>query len=199
LKIVLFLLLCVALATASTSSLRGFGGVATDYDFGEILFGKIGKFQKNSTLYGIDGGYALHKSSQTLPFDFYLKSGLSSFEQSPSQDRVYEVTLYIKAYYNIDVLDNTVRFGFGEGGSYTSAVLEVEREDALAHNDNNSHFLNYLDVSLDVDFGKLFGLDAWQELYVGVGIKHRSGIFGLINNVRHGGSNHVGFYLEKNF
>jgi len=173
--------------------------VATDYDFGQIITGEIGKFQPYSDVYAGDAGYLLKASHNSLPFDFYLKSGLAYFEQNPSLHAIYEITLYIKAYYNIDFWNNRVRVGFGEGGSYTSGILEVEREDAEAYNDNNSHFLNYLDVSCDFDFGKLIGAKSLEAFYVGVLIKHRSGIFGLINNVRHGGSNHVGFYIEKNF
>jgi len=35
--------------------------------------------------------------------------------------------------------------------------------------------------------------------YFGILLKHRSGIFGLINNVAHGGSNYNSIYLEKKF
>ena len=184
---------------AQNYSLRVASAVAVDYDFGQIITGSIGRFQSHSTVYAVDGGYLLKSSTDSLPFDFYLKSGLAYFEQSPSHSPIYEMTLYLKAYYNIDFLDNRVRVGFGEGGSYATGILEVERADALKHSDNNSYYLNYLDVSLDFDVAKLLHANSFNECYVGVLIKHRSGIFGLINNVRHGGSNHVGFYIEKNF
>jgi len=199
LKILFLLLFTFNLIAAQHYSLRVASAVATDYDFGQIITGSVGKFQSHSTVYAVDGGYLLQSSTDILPFDFYLKSGMGYFEQNPSLNAIYEMTLYIKAYYNIDLLNNSLRFGFGEGGSYTSAILEVERADALKHKDNNSHYLNYLDVSLDFDVAKLIHTQFFKELYVGVLIKHRSGIFGLVNNVRHGGSNHVGFYIEKNF
>ena len=198
-EILFLLLFALNLIAAGRYSVRVASAVATDYDFGQIVTGSIGEFQPYSTVYAVDGGYLLKSSTKSLPFDFYLKSGVSYFEQNHSLDPIYEMTIYIKAYYNIDFLANRVRFGFGEGGSYTSAILEVEREDAISYNDNNSHFLNYLDVSLDFDLAKLIQDKSFKELYVGVLLKHRSGIFGLINNVRHGGSNHVGFYIEKNF
>ena len=198
-KILFLLLFSLNLIAAPLYSLRVASAVATDYDFGQIVTGKIGKFQPNSDVYATDFGYLLKASNDSLPFDFYLKSGLAYFEQNPLLDPIYEMTFYIKAYYNIDFLSNRIRVGFGEGGSYTSGILEVEREDAQAYNDNNSHYLNYLDVSCDFDFGRLIGSKTFENLYVGALIKHRSGIFGLINNVRHGGSNHVGFYIEKNF
>jgi len=199
LKFLFLLLITLRLVAADNYSIRAYGGVATAYDFGEIVTGHIGQFQQNSTVYSLDGGYSLKKASKSLPFDFYIKSGLAYFEQPPGQDAIYELTIYLKAYYNLDFLDNRVRLGFGEGGSYTSGILQVERDDAEAYSDNNSHYLNYLDVSVDFDVGKLIRLQTLKEFYAGVLLKHRSGIFGLINNVRHGGSNHVGFYLEKNF
>ena len=199
LKILFLLLITLNLIAGERYSLRVASTTATNYDLGQIVIGKIGEFYPYSNVYSVDGGYLLKSSTKSLPFDFYLKSGVSYFEQNPSLDPIYEMTIYIKAYYNIDFLANRVRFGFGEGGSYTSGILEVEREDAISYNDNNSHFLNYLDISLDFDLAKLLHAKSFKELYVGALIKHRSGIFGLINNVRHGGSNHVGFYIEKNF
>ncbi|WP_457745201.1 hypothetical protein [Sulfurimonas sp.] len=199
-KSFLLLLLITLNAVASGEySLRATTGVATDYDFGEILTGKIGEFQANSEVYSLDAGYLVRKASKNIPIDFYLKSGLSYFEQPSFASPVYETTIYLKAYYNIDFFDNRVRVGFGEGASYTSAILQVEKDDAEVYGDNNSHYLNYIDMSLDLDFGRLVKYKPLEELYLGVLIKHRSGIFGLINNVRHGGSNHVCVYIEKNF
>jgi len=113
---------------------------------------------------------------------------------------VYENTLYLKGYYSFNFLDNCIRLGMAEGASYTYGTLYVEKLDALQKPDgNNSHYLNYLEVSLDLDFGKLVKYESFKNTYVGVELKHRSGIFGLINNVKHGGSNYDGFYVEKNF
>jgi len=198
LKLFLLLLFVALNAVASNYSLRASVGQATDYDFGEILTGSIGKFQKNSTVYTLDAGYLTRQSSKEIPIDLYIKSSLSYFEQ-PSRDAIYEMTIYLKAYYNIDFFDNRVRIGFGEGASYTSGILQVEKEDAEAYGDNNSHFLNYIDMSLDFDFGRLVRYKPLKNTYLGFLIKHRSGIFGLINNVKHGGSNHLCLYIEKNF
>ena len=96
-------------------------------------------------------------------------------------------------------MKNRVRFGFGEGLSYTTKTLRTEANDAQANNDNTSKFLNYLDISVDFDLGKLVRYKPLDETYVGFLIKHRSGIFGLINNVKHGGSNYNSLYIEKNF
>jgi outer membrane protein len=201
LKLFLLLLIFFSVNAVASSdySLRLASGKATTYDLGEILTGHIGHFRDDNRIIGVDGGYLLAESYQDSSFDIYMKTGLSSFQEGSDKDAIYEATLYLKAYWNIDFLQNRLRVGFGEGFSYTSGILEVEREDALEYNDNNSHFLNYLDVSVDFDFGRLSGIKGLQETYIGVLIKHRSGIFGLINNVRHGGSNYLNLYLEKNF
>ena len=198
-KLFLLLLVLVNFLFADGYSLRLAQGKATAYDLGEIITGHIGHFSDDRRVYSLDAGYRLIASLYDAPVDVYVKSGLSDFTEGSKYADVYEATLYLKVYWNLSFLDNEARIGFGEGFSYTSAVLAVEKEDALAHEDNNSHFLNYLDISVDFDFGRLSRVRSLSQTYIGVLIKHRSGIYGLINNVRHGGSNYPSVYIEKNF
>ena len=61
-----------------------------------------------------------------------------------------------------------------------------------------SKLLNYLDPSIDLSVGDLLGAPRMKETYLGVGISHRSGIFGaskLLGNIN-GGSNYFYGYLE---
>ena len=61
-----------------------------------------------------------------------------------------------------------------------------------------SRLLNYLDPSIDVSLGDVFGVPSLREAYFGFGVTHRSGIFGssqLFGNVD-GGSNYIYTYLE---
>lgn len=173
-------------------------GTASTNDLGQIVFGNLGSNSKNLSMVAVDGGYLLKKDLFDLPIDIYAKGGLSYFNEA-THNNVYEVLAYIKAFYNIDFLDNRIRFGFGEGGSYVSSVLEVEKDEANRRNGNTSSYLNYLDISLDFDIGKLVQYKPMHETYFGILLKHRSGIFGLINNVDHGGSNYNSIYLERNF
>ena len=62
----------------------------------------------------------------------------------------------------------------------------------------HSNFLNYLEFGIAVNLRDITRIEPLDDFYGGVGISHRSGIFGLINGV-HGGSNYVTFYLEKEF
>ena len=198
-KLLLFLLLALNLIAADNKySVRLAVGQPTLNSAADIAIGDFGTTRSNLRAYNLDGGYLLVKDLFDWPIDLYLKGGLTYYEESIQND-VYGADIYIKAYYNFDFWKNRVRFGFGEGASYTSRILEIEQIDAVSHNDNNSHYLNYLDVSLDFDLGKLIRYEKLHETYIGVLLKHRSGIFGTINNVRHGGSNYESIYIEKNF
>lgn len=198
-KLLLLLLLGLNLIAAQNNySMRVAVGKPTLYSAADIATGSFGQYRDDLKAYNLDGGYLLKKDLFDWPIDLYLKGGLTYYEET-TQDNAYGADLYIKAYYNIDFWENRVRFGFGEGVSYINRILEIEQIDAQLHNDNNSHYLNYLDISLDFDLGKLIKYKALNETYVGVLLKHRSGIFGLIHNVKHGGSNYECIYVEKNF
>jgi len=180
-------------------SLRVAYGKSTKSDLGEVLYGNISSDVKNLRVVSLDGGYLLANGISNLPFDLYLKSSLSYFDEAGVHDDIYEMTLYFKLYYNFLMMQTKMRFGFGEGGSYTNNILLTESAAAVAANDNTSHYLNYLDISLDVDLGSMFSSEMMKKTYVGILIKHRSGVFGLIHNVHHGGSNYNCLYIEKNF
>ncbi|MBU1989257.1 hypothetical protein KJ691_00785 [bacterium] len=180
-------------------SFRAAYGKVTESDFGEVLTGYIQPHPYDLRVLALDGGYLLKENSFDMPIDVYLKVGLSVFDEGGNQDDVFEGTLYFKFYWNIDFLDNKARIGFGEGVSYTNSILYTEYLEALPKNGNNSKYLNYIDFSLDLDAGRLFRYKPLYETFMGFGVKHRSGVYGLINNVKKGGSNYICFYVETNF
>ena len=198
-KYIILLFLFLNLSADDNYSLRIAHAKVTNSDFGEVIFLDVQSYPKNLKVTSLDAGYLLKKDAFELPIDFYVKGGLSYFDEAGAQDDVYEGVLYIKAYWNIDFLKNRVRLGFGEGVSYTSSILYYEKQEAIQNQDNNSNFLNYIDFSLDFDIGRLVRYEPLKDTYLGVLVKHRSGIFGLINNVEKGGSNYYGLSLEKNF
>jgi outer membrane protein len=198
-KIILFLLLVANLIASDDFSARLLYGQATEKALGDILIGDLGSHPENLSVLAIDGGYLLKKAVYDLSIDIYAKVGLSRFNEGSYAD-VYEITAYVKAFYNIDFLDNRIRIGLGEGGSYTSDIIRTELLEAQQEaGGKNSYFLNYLDLSADFDFGKLIKYKPLNETYIGIALKHRSGIFGLVNGVKKGGSNYNSVYLEKNF
>ena len=194
----IFLLTLSLWASDAKYSFRAVYGIPTENDLGQIVSGQTGHNYTDFHVYSLDGGYLLSEHTFALPLDFYAKSGFSYYDEGNYKDR-YGMDIYIKAIWNFDFLDNRIRLGFGEGLSYTSRVLLTEYYDATANNDNTSKFLNYLDISVDFDFGRLICYKPLRDTYLGFVIKHRSGVFGLINNVRHGGSNYNSIYIEKNF
>lgn len=198
-KIFLLLLLVLNLIAEEDYSLRVAAGTVTASTLGEVVFGDVKAHEYNFTVVGLDGGYLLTDKLFDSPVDLYLRGGISQFDDSAytRNDKVYEATLYVKLFYNLDFLSNRVRFGLGDGVSYTSDILSVEYlEDPEA---NKSYFLNYIDLSIDFDLGKLVHYKPMHGAYIGWALKHRSGVFGLINGVTKGGSNYNTIYLEKNF
>ena len=196
--IFIFLLSLSVSAAAYNYSIRMAVAKPTLYNFGNILAGKFGNYRNELKAYNIDIGYLVMKDVITYPLDLYFKGGLTYYDDS-TQNNSYGMDIYVKLYYNIDFWNNRIRIGFGEGASYTTKIIEVERIDAQRHKDVNSHYLNYIDLSMDFDIGRLLQYKALHETYIGLLVKHRSGIFGIINNVKHGGSNYIAVSIEKNF
>jgi len=180
-------------------SLRLGWGIADKNDFGEILSGE-GEFDSVKThVLGVDAGYLLAQNIYDLPIDIYLKGSVYRFYENGYQDDFWEGTLYFKAYYTIDLWGNRLRMGMGEGISMAARIPIVEQIEAEEEGSTTSKFLNYLDVSVDMDIGRLLRVPSWHDTYIGYALKHRSGIFGLVNNVSHGGSNYDMIYIEKKF
>jgi outer membrane protein len=199
LKLLILLLLSLNLIAQDEYSFRVAFGKASTKDLGEIIRFDSDIHPDNLSVLALDAGYLLKKEIFELPLDLYIKGGLGYFhEGSTPRSDVYETTIYVKVYYNIDFLENRVRLGLGEGLSYTSDVLWTEEQEAIAESEEYAQFLNYLDLSIDFDLGKLVGYKPLEETYIGWTIKHRSGILGLFNGVD-GGSNYNTISIEKNF
>ena len=209
------LLVATLLEASQKYSLRFAYGIESDSDLGQIIsLQKPAKHKYNFDVISLDAGYLLAPSLFELPLDLYIKGGSALFQSEDlskypelqgmpdvSDKDVYEFTLYIKLYYNIDFKGNRARFGFGEGGSYVTDYLApevIEERTETPQDPKYSKYLNYLDISIDIDLGRLFGIKSLQETYLGYTLKHRSGIFGLVNGVS-GGSNYNTISIEKNF
>ncbi|WP_304544631.1 hypothetical protein [Sulfurimonas microaerophilic] len=184
-------------ASENQYSIRGVYGWSSVKDLGDILLGDVDPDHKEYKLYSVDAGKLLYSNVNEWPIDLYAKAGFVYYNENNFED-CYGADVYIKAFWNLDFLDNRVRLGLGEGLSYTTRLLQIEELDAELKTSPTSKFLNYLDLSIDFDLGKLIGSKPLEELYLGVVMKHRSGIFGTFSGV-HGGSNYNSIYLEKNF
>ena len=198
-KILFLLFLFINLIAQDNYSLRLAYGKATNSNLGEIFAGEIQSASHDYQVLSFDGGYLLIKDLWNLPLDLYVSSGLGYYDEAGVQKNVFEGTLYFKLFYNLDFLDNRIRIGFGEGISYTSRYLSVEHEEAILDNDGHSKYLNYLDVSFDIDLGLLANYEPLVGTKLGWLIKHRSGMWGTINYVEQGGVNYNTIFIESNF
>ncbi|MCW8837084.1 MAG: hypothetical protein OQJ77_01490 [Thiovulaceae bacterium] len=196
--LLLVLLFAASIFAKDDYSFRVAYGKATASDFSEIFGGDIKKTRVDYNVAALDAGYLYDEELLGLPIDTYLKAGLAYYEQDVRKDS-YEFTLYFKLYYNLDFLDNRIRIALGEGISYTTNYLEPEYDEAEMDKDNHSKVLNYLDFSIDFDFGKLIKEESLHGTNIGWAIKHRSGVFGAVNSVKEGGANYNTIYIEKNF
>jgi outer membrane protein len=134
------------------------------------------------------------------PLDFVGYLGLLHHDERDLQQDFWQIDAYMKAfYYGFPWSDRVrTRVGFGAGVSYAQRLPFVEQRDQVLRGRNASKLLNYLDPSIDVSVGDVFGVRSLRETYFGFGVSHRSGIFGtsqLLGNVN-GGSNYIYSYLE---
>ena len=92
------------------------------------------------------------------------------------------------------------RWGFGFGMSYAEKVpiAEQRKQTGEGAQGNTSHFLNYLEMTLDFPLRRVSKADWLQNCYAGVSVVHRSGIFGtsdFLGDVS-GGSDWISAHLE---
>lgn len=181
-------------------SVRAFWGASSASDFDQLYtFQGFNTSEYKTNVYGVDTGYKLYENIFDFPFDIYLKAGVSYFDENYHQRDFLEAAVCIKLIYKLNAFGNQFRIGFGEGGSYADAIPWTEKQEAIAENDNQSNFLNYLEFSFDFDIGKLIRVKEMNNLHLGYLIKHRSGFHGAYGGVYDGGSNYNCIYLEKNF
>jgi outer membrane scaffolding protein for murein synthesis (MipA/OmpV family) len=70
------------------------------------------------------------------------------------------------------------RWSFGFGMSYATTIPIAEQRKQAEKNDNTSHFLNYLEMTVDFPLRRASKAAWLQNCYAGLTIVHRSGIFG---------------------
>ncbi|MDD4928296.1 MAG: MipA/OmpV family protein [Gallionella sp.] len=134
------------------------------------------------------------------PVDVVGYAGLLHHDERGLLQDFWQADAYMKVFYYGFPWSERVktRLGMGIGVSYAQKVPFVEQRAQAQRGRNSSKLLNYLDPSIDVSVGDLFGNRTLSETYLGFGVSHRSGIFGnsqLLGNVN-GGSNYIYSYLE---
>lgn len=198
----LFFLFCAVFLYAQNSdySLRLSAGKSSASDFDQLYtFGGLNPSRYNTDVYGITAGYRVVENLLDLPLDIYSSASLNYFDENGYQENFFEGDIYIKLYIKLNFFSNLFRYGIAEGVSYGQRVPYVEAQEAIEEGDNQSKFLNYMEMTYDFDMGKLLGIRDLEGYYLGYLIKHRSGAQGSYGGVRDGGSNYNALYIEKQF
>lgn len=126
--------------------------------------------------------------------------GLLHRDENGYQPDHWQVNAYFKSYwYGFPWRDRVkTRIGIGSGLSYSGRVPYLEVRDQARREENTNKLLTYLDPTIDVSLGDLVGSKSMKNTFIGLGVSHRSGIFGmsrLLGNVD-GGSNYIYSYVE---
>jgi outer membrane protein len=179
-----------------------YGGRATECNFLPAATFRCGSTRTpdDTRIWGIDFGRPLIEHVNNWPLDFVAWIGLQMHDERGVAPDGVQLNAHIKAYYYGFPWSSSVRtrVGFGAGFSMAQRVPLVEVQDQARRGRQTSRFLNYLDPSIDVSVGDLLGAKGLKETYLGIGVSHRSGIFGasqLLGNIN-GGSNYFYGYLE---
>lgn len=184
--------------------IRPLYGVATQSDLGDLLtFKDLKKDPNEGKLAGIQVERYVYKRPYDFPINITLQSSFITHFNSYSgeetdyytNDNTYEINFGIKIYWTEFPWDKYVRtrLGVSEGLSYTSNITNLERYNQYYK--KNSNYLNYIDITLSFNAKDITKINELEDTYIGLGVSHRSGIFGTINGVD-GGSNNVTFFFE---
>ncbi|ELS04667.1 hypothetical protein Xen7305DRAFT_00044030 [Xenococcus sp. PCC 7305] len=162
-----------AIANEKNNAIGIFNGTATE---DELKF-PIPDFEDAGQI-GINYNRSLKRFSR-FRFEFD-----TSFFQHYGEQEHWEITaaLLLRFY----LIKDRLSFGVGDGFSYASEIPELERRRHI----NTSQVLNFVLLELAVDINRFSALAMrWH---------HRSGVWGLINDVE-GGSNSVQFGIRYKF
>ena len=173
---------------------QGWGNEST---LAQILEGDIRKKDVRVNMTSLFYGHPLSDTLFNLPIEVYLTPGLVHHYSSGDQDAATEFVLGFKFYYTFPI-PWRVRLGVTEGVSYTDSISYYENDSLEADDLKPSRLLNYVDLSLDLNLGDIFKYKAIEDLWIGYGIHHRSGVGGsspTFGNIS-GGSNFNTLYLQ---
>lgn len=172
-------------------------GWATPSSLGEILIFDAESDPYDNRMASVFYGHPLADTLLGAPVQVYLTPGLIYHFKSGVQVSFPEYVLAVKGFYTFD-WPLRVRLGLGSGLSYSTHITYNEQQEMDRNNYVPSRYMAYLDVSADLNLGDLFHAASMDDLWLGIGIQHRSGIyetssaFGRIK----GGSNYIGAYLQ---
>ncbi len=156
-----------------------------------------------TTITGFDIGRPFIERLNGWPLDIAGFLGFIHHDEAGFQPDFWQLNAYFKAYYYGFPWSERIRtrVGLGVGLSYAQRISQMEQRDLADRGRNTSKLLEVLDPTADFSVGDLIGVRSLRSTFLGVGVSHRSGIFGsshLFGNTN-GGSNFIYTYLETSF
>ena len=154
-----------------------------------------------TSISGLQVGKPFLQNVNGWPLDFVGYAGVTSHNERGLQANGLQLDLFMKAFYTGFPWSDRVktRLGMGVGLSLAQRVPYIEASSQAASGKPGSRLLNYLDPTIDISLGDLVGSRRLKDTFIGVGVSHRSGVFGasrLLGNVN-GGSNYLYTYVES--
>ncbi|MGH8668791.1 MAG: MipA/OmpV family protein [Burkholderiales bacterium] len=184
---------------------RAFYGASSDCDVMPIATLRCTSThtQDKTGVVGIEFGRPFIDRLNGWPVDLAGFVGVIRHKEKGFQPDFWQINVYLKAYYYGFPWDARLRtrVGLGVGLAFAEEVPLAERRDQALRGRGTSKLLNTLDPTVDFSLGDLVGARHLRDTYLGVGVSHRSGIFGtsqLLRNVD-GGSNYIYGYVESSF
>jgi MipA family protein len=159
--------------------------------------------QDPTDVIAIEVGQKLYERVNGWNLDIAGFVGLLQHQEKGLQEDFWQVQAYFKLYwYGFPWRERVrTRLGYGTGIAYASRIPFTEQRDQALRGRDTSKLLLYADPSVDFSVGDLIGSRPLRETFLGLGVSHRSGVFGaskLFNNVD-GGSNYIYLFIETSF
>lgn len=181
-------------------------GYMTDCTFFTSTIGCAEPVKPHATLAYADIGKLLKRGPR---MDFYGRFGFVRHFMGNVIDDYNEYTGYMKMVVKAFSTWSdrpAFRFGFGLGLSYSESISPEELKSQFVRSRGTSwgeaelvsHLMNYLEASIDFPLRRHSGKGLLANCYLGVGVLHRSAIFGLselFNEIK-AGVNATTLYLE---
>lgn len=171
------------------------GNIVSEIDQGDFSKSELA----DTNIGGLTFGKLLHDGPRV---DFLGKFALlRHFEEDEGNGNFNSYNAFISVMgkgYSGWTGEEWFRWSFGFGMSYAENVPMEEQIKQEAAGDNTSHFLNYLEMTLDFPLRRMSRANWLQDCYAGLAIVHRSGIFGTsdILGDLSGGSDWITVSLE---
>jgi outer membrane protein len=184
---------------------RAFYGASSDCDVLPIATLRCTSThtQDATDVAGLELGRPFIERLNGWPLDLAGFIGLIRHKEAGFQPDFWQINAYIKGYFYGFPWDARIRtrIGLGIGLAYAQEIPLAEQRDQALRGRRTSKVLNTFDPTVDFSLGDLLAARSLRDTYVGMGVSHRSGIFGssqLLRNVN-GGSNYIYGYVETSF